>query len=227
MKTNLYNETGLCKILMILFDFERVTEIVSFHFLFKGGKSYILIENIYFQTQEMKRYESLLAVCSWAKVYLLWAWEKLESSEPGQPLRFYDTMHIAFNLCWFIRCYRASLVAQMVKHLPAVRETQVWSLGEEDPLKKEMATHSSILAWKIPWTEEPGRLPSMGSQRVRHDWATSLTMVFICTCSVGLVMLSNSLTCVNDIVLLTINNSYFWTRLRALRDPFCDFWVFI
>ena len=73
MKTNLYNETGLCKILMILFDFERVTEIVSFHFLFTGGKSYILIENIYFQTQEMKRYESLLAVCSWAKVYLLWA----------------------------------------------------------------------------------------------------------------------------------------------------------
>ena len=62
-----------------------------------------------------------------------------------------------------------SVVAQMVKSLPAVQETQVQSLGEEEPLKKEMATHSSILAWKIPWTEEPGRLQSMGSQRVGHD----------------------------------------------------------
>ena len=63
----------------------------------------------------------------------------------------------------------ASLVAQMVKRLPAVRETQVQSLGCEDPLEKEMAAHSSILAWKIPWTEGPGGLLSMGSQRVRHD----------------------------------------------------------
>ena len=63
----------------------------------------------------------------------------------------------------------ASLVAQMVKHLPAVWETWVRSLGQEDPLEKEMAIHSSTLAWKIPWTEEPGRLQSMGSQRVGHD----------------------------------------------------------
>ena len=62
-----------------------------------------------------------------------------------------------------------SLVAQMIKCLPAVWETWVQSLGQEDPLEKEMATHSSTLAWKIPWTEEPGRLQSMGSQRVRHD----------------------------------------------------------
>ena len=62
-----------------------------------------------------------------------------------------------------------SLVAQTVKHLPAVRETQVRSLGWEDPLEKAMATHSSTLAWKIPCSEEPGRLPSMGSQRVGHD----------------------------------------------------------
>ena len=68
----------------------------------------------------------------------------------------------------------ASLVAQTVKHLPTMWETQVQSLGREDPLEKEMATNSSTLAWKIPWTEEPGRLQSMGSQRVRHDWATSL-----------------------------------------------------
>ena len=62
-----------------------------------------------------------------------------------------------------------SLVAQMVKHLPIMWEIQVQSLGWEDLLEKEMATHSSILAWKIPWMEEPGRLQSMGSQRVGHD----------------------------------------------------------
>ena len=62
----------------------------------------------------------------------------------------------------------ASLVAQMLKCLPAVWETQVRSLGGENPLEKEMATHSSTLAWKIPWTEEPDRLQSMGSQRVGH-----------------------------------------------------------
>ena len=63
----------------------------------------------------------------------------------------------------------ASLVTQMVKHLTTMWETRVQSLGREDPLEKEMATHSSILAWKIPWTEEPGRLQSLGSQRVGHD----------------------------------------------------------
>ena len=62
-----------------------------------------------------------------------------------------------------------SLVAQTVKHLPTMREIQVRSLGQEDPLEKEMATHSRTLAWKIPWTEKPGRLQSMGLQRVGHD----------------------------------------------------------
>ena len=64
---------------------------------------------------------------------------------------------------------KTSLVAQMVKCLPTLWETRVQSLGGEDPREKEMATHSSTLAWKIPWTEEPGRLQSMGSQRVGHD----------------------------------------------------------
>ena len=64
---------------------------------------------------------------------------------------------------------RDFLVAQMVKHLPTTRETWVQSLGREDPLEKEMATHSSILAWEIQWTEEPGKLQSMGPQRVGHD----------------------------------------------------------
>ena len=66
-------------------------------------------------------------------------------------------------------CNSASLVAQMVKHLPTMRETRVQALGQEDLLEKEMATHSSILAWKIPWMEDPGRLQSMGSQRVGHN----------------------------------------------------------
>ena len=63
----------------------------------------------------------------------------------------------------------ASLVAQMLKNLPAMQETQVLSLGREDPLEKGISTHSSVLAWKIPWIEEPGGLQSMGSQRIGHD----------------------------------------------------------
>ena len=71
---------------------------------------------------------------------------------------------------------RVSLVAQMVKNLPARQDTQVWSLGGEDPLEKEIPTHSSILVWRIQWTEEPGGLRSMASQIVRHDWVTSTTI---------------------------------------------------
>ena len=67
---------------------------------------------------------------------------------------------------------QASLVAQMVKNLPRMWETQVWSSGLELTLEKEMATHSNILAWRIPWTEEPDGLQSTGSKRGRHDWVT-------------------------------------------------------
>ena len=70
---------------------------------------------------------------------------------------------------WIIFQIRALLAAQTVKSLPAMQETWVQSLGQEDPLKKEMTTHSSTLAWKIPETEKPDRLQSMGSQRVGHD----------------------------------------------------------
>ena len=69
--------------------------------------------------------------------------------------------------------YKTSLVAQTVKRLSAIWEIRVRSLGWEDPLEKEMTMHSSTIAWKIPQTEEPGRLQSVGSQRVRHDWATN------------------------------------------------------
>ena len=73
---------------------------------------------------------------------------------------------------WYIMMFGASLVAQTVKNLLAVWETWVQSLGQEDSLEKGMATHSSILAWRTPWTEEPGRLHSMGLQRIRHDLVT-------------------------------------------------------
>ena len=73
----------------------------------------------------------------------------------------------AGGVCMFVPI--PLLVAQMVKHLPTMRETWAQSLGQEDPLEKETATHSNILAWRIPWMEEPGGLQSMGSQRVRHD----------------------------------------------------------
>ena len=79
-----------------------------------------------------------------------------------------------FSCIWW--SWEASLVAQAVKRLPAMQETWVRSLGWEDTLEKEMATHSSILAWKIAWMEEPGRLQSMWSQRVRHDWVTSFSL---------------------------------------------------
>ena len=75
----------------------------------------------------------------------------------------------SFNLSTLAFMSMSSLVSQMVKNLPVIRETWVQSLGWEDPLEKGMATHSSILAWRIPWAEEPGGLQSMGSQRVGHN----------------------------------------------------------
>ena len=69
-------------------------------------------------------------------------------------------------------------VAQTIKNLPAMQETQVQSLGQEDPLEEGMATHSSILAWRIPWTEEPGGLQSLGLRRVGHDWATNTITLY-------------------------------------------------
>ena len=73
----------------------------------------------------------------------------------------------------------ASLVAQRLKRLPTMWKAWVWSLDWEDPLEKELATHSSILAWRIPWTEEPGVLQSTGSHRVGHDWVTSLSLLIM------------------------------------------------
>ena len=96
---------------------------------------------------------------------------------------FYTYVYIFFRFLSHINYYkilsivfcpiqRTSLVAQTIK--PTMQETWVRSLGQENPLEKKMAIHSCTLTWKIPWMEEPGRLQSMGSQRVRHDWLTSL-----------------------------------------------------
>ena len=79
---------------------------------------------------------------------------------------------ILYHRCEYVPMRGASLVAQTVKNLSAMWETWVQSLGQEDPLKNGMATHSNILAWEIPWTGEPGGLQSMESQRVRHNLAT-------------------------------------------------------
>ena len=97
----------------------------------------------------------------------------LTSNCATRPTSFYPVVSFVFDP--YSTILLTSLVAQTVKHLPTMEETQVWSLGGEDPLEKEMATHSSTLAWKIPRREEHGRLQSMGPQRVGHNWATSLS----------------------------------------------------
>ena len=109
-------------------------------------------------------------ICRWHSK-ALWAWCCLQVAAASGVRWGKDAPSI---VC------RASSVAETVKHLPAMQETQVRSLGQEDPLEKGMATHSSTLAWKVPWMEEPGRLQSMGSQRVGHNWATSLFFLFYC-----------------------------------------------
>ena len=97
-------------------------------------------------------------------------WLSLVAQGGDSSLRF-----VGFSLSWVPLL--ASLVAQMVENLPVMGETWIWSLGQEDPLEETMATHSIILAWRIPWTAEPGRLESIGLQGAGHDWATN-TFIF-------------------------------------------------
>ena len=87
----------------------------------------------------------------------------------GQMFLFSLTRYLGMELQYPVIVLWASLMAQLVKNLPAMQATPVLFLGQEDPLEKEMATYISILVWKMPWTEEPGRLQTMGLQRVRHD----------------------------------------------------------
>ena len=100
--------------------------------------------------------------------YSPWGRKELDTTE------WLNWMFCYFNL--YQHFYTAFLVAQTVKHLPAMRETWVRSLGWEGPLEKEMATYCSTLAWKIPWMEEPGRLQPTGSKSVGHNWVTSISI---------------------------------------------------
>ena len=86
-------------------------------------------------------------------------------------LQTLESNKVCFKI-FFLNQHKSSLVAQMAKNPPAMQQTWVWSLGWEDPLEEGTATHFSILAWRISWTEEPGRLQSMESQRVGHNWVT-------------------------------------------------------
>ena len=124
-----------------------------------------------------------LKICWWDCCHL----PRGFTSSSGHRLHFGNILFLLspFKACagylttsYLIRWW-ASLVAQRGKRLPAMQETHIWSLGREDRLEKEMATHSSTLAWKIPWTEKPSGLQSMGSQRVGHDWVTSLNFYLI------------------------------------------------
>ena len=100
----------------------------------------------------------------------IFLWSITYQESPGQDLWKLNSFHIAISKA--AKCY----FWPNIKNLPAMQETEVWSLGWEDSLEKVMATHSSVLAWRIPWMEEPSRLQSTGSQRVGHNWATSLSL---------------------------------------------------
>ena len=113
------------------------------------------------------------AVTAYLNLFICLSHSHSVTMNPGLPqcLQSFPGLSLSHSLSYF----RASLVAQLVKkkkNPPAMQETLVPFLGWEDPLEEGMATHSSILAWRISWTEKPGGLQSMGSQRVRHHWAT-------------------------------------------------------
>ena len=124
---------------------------------------------------------------------------------------------LEYTVCIF------SLVAQMVKSLPTMPETRVRSLGWEDPLEKEMATHSSTLAWRIPWMEEPGRLQSMGSQRVRHDWATSFFLSY--TVCKSVTCIANTFKCHFNWLLLKSSGTTLVAQMVKCLSTMWETWV--
>ena len=121
----------------------------------------------------------LFGLTNWSNNGLLYEGEERTQwlyhlSKGTAPVGLLCSMFLVSLLLLPLALFRTS---EAGKHLPAVRETWVWSLGGQDPLEKEMAVHFSILLWIIPWTEEPGGLQSMGSWRVRHDWVTNTNWV--------------------------------------------------
>ena len=107
---------------------------------------------------------SCVCTCRHADVYMCTHWCICVCA-------FMNVSICLYYACFYLSICWASVIAQAVKNLSAVQETWVRSLSREDPLEKEMTTHSSVLAWRIPWMEEPGGLPSMGSHRVGYDWS--------------------------------------------------------
>ena len=129
----------------------------------------------FIQVPALFKKSKLLLCCSGPKC-ITWIKSQRKKQEMNSKWRTFGTSLV---VQWLRLCtlnaggpslIQASLVAQTVKNLPAMQETQVWSLSWEDPLKKGMTTHSSILAWEMPWTERPGGLQCMGLQRVGHNW---------------------------------------------------------
>ena len=120
-------------------------------------------------------YYSILALWTvlnmWTWVYKISLWDPVFNSSA---YLFRSRTSRAYGNCiFFFNNYHISLLTQMVKNLLVMKETQIQSLVREDHLDRGMTTHSSILAWRIPWTEEPSKLQSLGSQRVWYDWATN------------------------------------------------------
>ena len=113
----------------------------------------------------------------------------------------------------------------MVKCLPTMPETRVRSLGQEDPLEKEMATHSSTLAWRIPWMEEPGRLQSMGLQRVRHNWVTSLSFFLSYTVCKSVTCIANTFNCHFSWLLLKSNGTMVVAQIVKCLSTMWETWV--
>ena len=119
----------------------------------------------------------------------------------------------------------AALVTQTVKNLPATQETWVQFLGREDPLEKEMATHSSILTWRIPWTEEPGGLQSMLSQRVRQDWWTNYQVQAHSACCTRGQWIQEMRGCGKEETLIGESADQEDGRLVPQNNPLTEVWV--
>ena len=123
------------------------------------------------RTVALQCYNGFCHTSTWIGHRYTYAPSLLNSSPTSLPIPLQTLFLIGLYL------NRIFLVAQMVKNLPSMQKTWVWSLGRKDLLEKEMAIHSSILAWRIPWTQEPGK--PWGHKRVRHNWATKLLLNYI------------------------------------------------
>ena len=154
----------------IFIPYKMITTIKFSYLLsvYKAITLYLLLSPTHFTS-------SPTLLCSGKHLFVLCIYDSVPVLLCFSLLFFWDTTYrwniFVFLCLTYFSC--TSLVAQRLKRLPPMQETRVRSLGQEDPLEKEMAIHSSILAWRIPWMEKPSRLQSTGSQRVGHDWATS------------------------------------------------------